>query len=57
MGFWKAVESKTLVVQVADHVRAHCVWRHVCYKNSQIPTENSLDAVQLVGTSHNSVAA
>ena len=35
-------------MQVADHVRAHPVWRRVCYKNGQMPRNAPLDATQLV---------
>ncbi len=40
--------NPTLTLQVADHVRAHWVWRHVCYKNGQIPTEAPVDTTLLV---------
>ncbi|DBA85607.1 TPA: hypothetical protein ACH3X1_005187 [Trebouxia sp. C0004] len=34
--------------QVANHVRAHWAWRHICYKNGQIPTEIPVDTTLLV---------
>lgn len=35
-------------LQVADHVRAHPIWRYVCYKDGRVPSDAPLDATQLV---------
>lgn len=37
-----------VALQVADHVRAHPIWRRVCYKDGRIPSDAPLDTTQLV---------
>ena len=42
---------------MVDHVRAHRVWRHVCYKNGQIPADAALDTARLVQKSTSAVVS